>query len=300
MTRTKARMRRRKKKNGKDLLFNVILYLLMIGLVLVTLYPMWYVIVLSFSNSTDIAKYTGLVLWPEQFTLGAYKMVFEHPLIVNSFKNSVLVLLGSLPLSLVMTVLCGYFMACTGMMFKKLVVALILFTMFFSGGLIPGLLNVKDLGLYDTLLALIIPGCLSVYNAIICKTAMEAIPDSLKESAYIDGANDFQVLFKIVLPLVKPTLAVLALYYGVARWNDWFTASVYITESDLLPIQNIIRAVLLVNDVSLSSAGFDNFDQYSEGLKYAAIVVSTVPVLCIYPFLQKYFTKGVMIGAVKG
>ena len=300
MTRTKVRMRRRKKKNGKDLLFNVILYLLMIGLVLVTLYPMWYVIVLSFSNSTDIAKYTGLVLWPEQFTLGAYKMVFEHPLIVNSFKNSVLVLLGSLPLSLVMTVLCGYFMACTGMMFKKLVVALILFTMFFSGGLIPGLLNVKDLGLYDTLLALIIPGCLSVYNAIICKTAMEAIPDSLKESAYIDGANDFQVLFKIVLPLVKPTLAVLALYYGVARWNDWFTASVYITESDLLPIQNIIRAVLLVNDVSLSSAGFDNFDQYSEGLKYAAIVVSTVPVLCIYPFLQKYFTKGVMIGAVKG
>ncbi len=300
MTRTKVRMRRRKRKNGKDLLFNVILYLLMIGLVLVTLYPMWYVIVLSFSNSTDIAKYTGLVLWPEQFTLGAYKMVFEHPLIVNSFKNSVLVLLGSLPLSLVMTVLCGYFMACTGMMFKKLVVALILFTMFFSGGLIPGLLNVKDLGLYDTLLALIIPGCLSVYNAIICKTAMEAIPDSLKESAYIDGANDFQVLFKIVLPLVKPTLAVLALYYGVARWNDWFTASVYITESDLLPIQNIIRAVLLVNDVSLSSAGFDNFDQYSEGLKYAAIVVSTVPVLCIYPFLQKYFTKGVMIGAVKG
>ena len=300
MTRTKVRMRRRKRKNGKDLLFNVILYLLMIGLVLVTLYPMWYVIVLSFSNSTDIAKYTGLVLWPEQFTLGAYKMVFEHPLIVNSFKNSVLVLLGSLPLSLVMTVLCGYFMASTGMMFKKLVVALILFTMFFSGGLIPGLLTVQDLGLYDTLLALIIPGCLSVYNAIICKTAMEAIPDSLKESAYIDGANDFQVLFKIVLPLVKPTLAVLALYYGVARWNDWFTASVYITESDLLPIQNIIRAVLLVNDVSLSSAGFDNFDQYSEGLKYAAIVVSTVPVLCIYPFLQKYFTKGVMIGAVKG
>ncbi len=211
-----------------------------------------------------------------------------------------MVLFGTLPLSLVMTLLCGYFMSCTDMLFKKLAVGIIMFTMFFGGGLIPGFLNIKSLGLYNTMLALIIPGCLSVYNAIICKTAIEGIPDSLKESAYIDGANDFQVLFKVVIPLIKPTLAVLALYYGVARWNDWFTASVYIKDTDLMPIQNIIRSVLLQNDITLNSAGFDNFDQYSESLKYAAIVVSTVPILCIYPFLQKYFTKGVMIGAVKG
>ncbi|MBO5070964.1 MAG: carbohydrate ABC transporter permease [Roseburia sp.] len=290
----------RKRKLG-DWVFDIIIYVILIALVIVTLYPMWYVIVLSFSNSTDITKYTGIVLWPERFTLGAYQMVFEHPTLMASFKNTILVLLGSLPLSIILTVLCGYFMASKGMLWKKAVVGLIMFTMFFSGGLIPGFLNIKSLGLYNTLWALIIPGCISVYNSIICKTAIETIPESLSESAYIDGANDIQVIFKIILPLIKPTLAVLTLYYGVARWNDWFQASIYIKDTNLLPIQNIIRAVLLENDIALNSAGVgDNFNTYAETLKYAAIVISTVPILCIYPFLQKYFTKGVMIGAVKG
>ena len=176
-----------------------------------------------------------------------------------------------------------------------------MFTMLFSGVLIPGYLNIKDLGLYDSLWALILPGALSVYNAIICKTAMEVIPDSLSESAYIDGANDFQILFKIILPLIKPTLAVLALYYGVAKWNDWFQASIYIRSDELLPVQNVLRAVLLKNnETDRSALAGDNFSQYAETIKYAAIVISTAPIMCIYPFLQKYFTKGVMIGAVKG
>ena len=200
------------------------------------------------------------------------------------------------------TVLCGYFMASRGMLWKKVIVGMIMFTMFFNGGLIPGFLNIQSLGLYNTLWALIIPGCLSVYNSIICKTAIEGIPESLTESAYIDGANDFQVIFKIILPLIKPTVAVLTLYYGVARWNDWFQASIYIKDTNLLPVQNIIRAVLLENDIKLNSSGNfgDDYNQYADALKYSAIVVSTVPILCVYPFLQKYFTKGVMIGAVKG
>ena len=291
----------KKRKKMGEWIFDMVLYALLVGLVIVTLYPMWYILVLSFSNSTDISGYTGIILWPKHFSVGAYKLVFKHPQMVNSLKNTVQVLLYSLPLSIVMTLLCGYFMACKNMLWKKPVVGMIMFTMFFNGGIIPGFLNIKDLGLYDTIWALVLPSCLSVYNAIICKTAIEAIPESLQESAYIDGANDFQIIFKIVLPLIKPTLAVLVLYYGVARWNDWFTASIYIKDTNLLPIQNIIRSVLLENNVTLNSGGLGNeFDKYSAALQYAAIVVSTVPILCVYPFLQKYFTKGVMIGAVKG
>lgn len=280
-----------------DLVITVIL----LALVVVTLYPVWYVIVASFSNSTDIAKNPGFMLWPEQFEVQAYKLVFQHHLFRTGFMNSILILLGELPLSLLLTVLTGYFMSRTNMYWKKPIVGLFMFTMFFSGGLIPGYLNIKSLGLYDTLWALILPGALSIYNAIICKTAMEAIPDSLSESAYIDGANDFQILFKIILPLIKPTLAVLALYYGVAKWNDWFQASVYIRSDELLPIQNVLRSVLLQNsDNDRSALVGDNFNQYAETIKYAAIVISTAPIMCVYPFLQKYFTKGVMIGAVKG
>ena len=174
--------------------------------------------------------------------------------------------------------------------------------MFFSGGMIPAYLNVRDLGLYNTLWSLILPGAMSVYNAIICRTAIEAIPDSLEESAFIDGANDLVIVFRIVLPLIMPTIAVLLLYYGVGHWNAWFNASIYLKDNEKLPIQNVLRAVLIANSNILNSAAAENdqVNQFAESIKYAAIVLTTVPVLCIYPFLQKYFVKGVMIGAVKG
>lgn len=291
-----------KRKSKGDIILDAVIYLILILLVIVTLYPVWYVVVASFCDSTYIAKNPGFLLWPDSFNFEAYKMVFEHPLFQSGFKNSITILLLHLPLSLILTTLCGYYMATTNMYWKKPVVALIMFTMFFSGGLIPSYLNMKSLGLYNTIWALVFPGSLSVYNAIICKTAIEAIPESLRESAYIDGANDLQILWKIILPLIKPTLAVLALYYGVAKWNDWFQASVYIRDNALLPIQNILRAILLANDDGAAQNALrgDNFNQYAETIKYAAIVISTLPIMCVYPFLQKYFTKGVMVGAVKG
>jgi putative aldouronate transport system permease protein len=149
---------------------------------------------------------------------------------------------------------------------------------------------------------LILPGAISIYNSIICKTAIEAVPDSLAESAYIDGANDLVVLFRIVLPLIMPTIAVLLLYYGVAHWNSWFPASIYIQDNEMLPIQNVLRSVLIENSNILNAAASeeDRINEFAETIKYAAIVISTVPVLLIYPFVQKYFVKGVMIGAVKG
>lgn len=193
-------------------------------------------------------------------------------------------------------------MASKKMMFKPVIQFLILFTMFFSGGMIPSYLNIRSLGLYNSLFALILPGAVSVYNSIICKTEIEAIPDSLMESAYIDGANDLTILFRIVAPLIKPTMAVLLLYYGVGHWNSWFNASIYLQDNNKLPIQNIMRAILIANSNVLNSAAAENdqVNQFAEAIKYATIILTTVPVLCIYPFVQKYFVKGVMIGAVKG
>ncbi len=168
--------------------------------------------------------------------------------------------------------------------------------------MIPIYLNIRDLGLYNTLWALILPGSISVYNCIICRTAIQAVPDSLTESAYLDGANDLVIVFRITLPLIMPTIAVLLLYYGVGHWNAWFQASIYLADNDKLPIQNVMRSILIANSNVLNSAGSDNdmVNQFAESIKYSTIILTTVPVLCIYPFLQKYFVKGVMVGAVKG
>lgn len=287
-----------KKKSTEDYILDITIYLILIILTILCLYPIWYVLVASFTTSTELVKNPGFLLWPKEVILDAYRLVFKNPLIMNSFANSVKILIIALPINIVITVMCGYFMSCTGMMWKKPISYMIMFTMFFSGGLIPCYLNIRSLGLYNTIWALVLPSALSVFNAIICKTAIEAVPESLKESAYIDGANDFQIMFKIILPLIKPTLAVLLLYYGVGHWNSWFEASIYIKDNDKLPVQNILRSILLANQDKADSG--DTYDAYAETIKYAAIVISTVPVLCIYPFLQKYFAKGTMVGAVKG
>lgn len=288
-----------KKRKKKDIFFDLVVDGLLFMMAVICLYPVWYVLIASVTDSTELMKNTGFLLWPKEFALGAYRLVFQNQLLVNSFVNSIKILVIALPINIILTLMCGYFLACSGMMWKRPIAMMVLFTMYFSGGLIPQYLNIKSLGLYNTIWALVLPGALSVYNAIICKTAIEAIPDSLRESAYIDGANDFYIIFKIILPLIKPTLAVLLLYYGVAHWNSWFNASIYIKDNAKLPIQNILRSILLANQ-ELTMDGSDNYNSYAETIKYAAVVISTFPIMCIYPFLQKYFTKGAMIGAVKG
>lgn len=292
-------MRKRKKKSIEDIVLDIVIYTILIMLTIITFYPMWYVVVASFSPGHYIAEKGAMLLWPGEFTLDAYKLAFKHPLLVKGFFNSIIVELVALPINICLTVLCGYFMASSGMLWKKPLIAIIMFTMFFSGGLIPHYLNIRQLGLMNSLWALVLPGALSIYNANICKTAMEAIPYSLTESAYIDGASDIKILFKIILPLMKPTMAVLVLYYGVAHWNAWFNASIYIKDQVKLPVQNILRAILIQNVNMVDGMG-DNYNAYADTIQYAAIVIITVPILCVYPFLQKHFAKGVMIGAVKG
>lgn len=283
----------------EDILLDLFIYTVLIFILIVTFYPIWYVLAASFSTSTELVRNPGIFLWPKNFTAGAYSMVFKDPLIVSGFINTLKYLLLSLPINLTLTLMCGYFMASKGMKLKKPIVMMILFTMFFNGGLIPTYLNVRDLGLTDTIWSLVLPGAMTVYNAIICKTSIEAIPESLSESAFIDGANDAQILWKIIVPLIKPTLAVLVLYYGVAHWNAWFQASIYIKDDINMPLQNILRGLLLENQMAEATGG-DYFNEYTESIKYAAIVVSTAPILCVYPFLQKYFAKGALVGAVKG
>nr|WP_308626315.1 carbohydrate ABC transporter permease [uncultured Eisenbergiella sp.] len=299
----KSHSKRLKKRESRgDRVFSAVNAVILILLCIVTLYPIWYVLCASFTSNTYLISHPGMILWPHEFTLGAYKLALTHPLLLSGYKNILIVLCVSLPLNILLTLFTGYFMAAKKMMFKPAVQFLILFTMFFSGGMIPSYLNIRSLGLYNSLFALILPGAVSVYNSIICKTAIEALPDSLMESAYIDGANDLSILFRIVAPLIKPTMAVLLLYYGVGHWNSWFNASIYLQDNDKLPIQNIMRAILIANSNVLNSAAAENdqVNQFAESIKYSTIILTTVPVLCIYPFVQKYFVKGVMIGAVKG
>ena len=285
-----------------SVVFDIINAVIMLILAFVTLYPMYYVLCASFSNNVELLASPGVLWYPKGFNLGAYRLAFTHPLIGTGYRNILFILVVSLPLNIIMTLFCGYFLASKNVFFKKPVLVFIMFTMFFSGGMIPSYLNIRSLGLFNSLWALILPGAMSVYNSIICKTAIEAVPDSLLESAYIDGANDIFIIFRIVFPLIMPTIAVLLLYYGVGHWNSWFPASLYIQDNDKLPIQNVLRAVLIANSNILNSAATDSdkINQFAETIKYSAIVISTVPVLTIYPFLQKYFVKGVMIGAVKG
>ena len=194
-----------------DFILDVIINLILILAFIITIYPVWYVIVASFATAREVSLSGGLMLWPKEFIVGGYQKVFQDPFLISGFINSVKVLIVSLPINLILTLFCGYFMASTNMMLKKFIVYMLMFTMYFNGGLIPNYLNIQSLKLMDSFWVLVLPGAVSVYNAIICKTAIEGIPSSLQESAYIDGANDLQVIWKIFVPLLKPTLAVLTM-----------------------------------------------------------------------------------------
>jgi len=285
-----------------DYLFDGINTLFMIALMFVTVYPMYYVLIASVTNNINLLATPGFLWYPKGFTLGSFKLAFTHPLIVSGFKNILFIMFWGLILNISLTLFTGFFLASRNVYFKKPILFIILFTMFFNAGMIPNFLNIRSLGLYNNLWALILPGAVSVYNSIICRTGISAVPESLLESAKIDGANDLTVLFRIITPLIKPTLVVLILYYGIGHWNSWFNASIYLRDLKKLPIQNILRSILIANSDILNAAATekDQINQFAESIKYAAIVITTVPILFIYPFLQRYFVKGVMIGAVKG
>lgn len=282
-------------------IFDIFNILFMLAIAFIMFYPMWYVVVASFSTSTDLMSYSGLLLTPAgDFTTRAYSFVLKNPAIPRSYLITIFVVVVGTSLNILMTSLAAYYVTRKNQFLSKYVMLMIMFTMFFSGGMIPDYLNVRSLGLYNSLWALIVPGSISVFNCIILKTSFEALPASLDESARLDGANDFTILFNIFIPLSKSVIAVLVLYYGVAHWNSWFSAMLYIQDRNKFPLQMILREILITNDTSSMANTMSDVTLIAETIKYALIIVTTAPILLLYPFLQKYFTKGVLVGAVKG
>lgn len=279
--------------------FRVCNYIILTLVALVCLYPMWYVAVASVSDSNRLMAHSGPLLKPLGFSFASYAKVFANPMIVKGYANTLFILIVGVFLDLIMTSLGAYFLSRKGVMFKKPIMMLIMFTMFFGGGMIPFYLTLRDLHLTNTRWGLIIPFLISTYNMIILRTSFESIPVSLTEAAQIDGAGHFTVLFKIILPLSKSILAVMVLYYGVGIWNAWFWASAILRDRELYPLQVVLREILISNDTQAMGSGGGDAEAIAMSIKYATIMVATVPILFVYPFLQKYFTAGVMIGAVK-
>lgn len=281
-------------------IFNVIF---MLCVAFVTIYPLWYVLCASFSNGNRLMADNSALFWPLEFCLDAYIGVFKNKFILGGFTNTFLILVGGLLISMVLTILAAYGLSRKGVYWNKLIMKLVTITMFFSGGLIPLYLLVsRTLHLHDSLFALILPNAINTFNLIIMRTAFSQIPVSLEESARLDGASHFQIMISIVVPLSMPTIAVILLYYAVDRWNAWFYASIFLKDRAKYPLQLILREILINNDTSSMSADASANDQLSLGetIKYAVVVISMVPILVVYPFLQRYFVKGVMVGAVKG
>jgi putative aldouronate transport system permease protein len=249
-------------------------------------------------------RHRGLLFKPlGEVTFSAYTMViFNNPNILSGYRNTLFYVAFGTFVNLVMTIFGAYALSRKKVKLGQPIMFAITFTMLFSGGLIPLFLLIRDLGWINSQLAVIIPTAINVYNLIILRTNFQALPDSLEESAKMDGANDFVILFRIALPLSKAAIAVMVLYYGVAHWNSWFPAMVYLRKRELYPLQLILREILITNNIDNMITGADAGDRAPIGvaIQYATIIVSTLPILAIYPFLQKYFVKGVMIGAIKG
>ncbi|MCV4230846.1 carbohydrate ABC transporter permease [Virgibacillus sp. LDC1] len=283
-------------------LFDVFNYVLLTVITLCTLYPLIYVLFASLSDPTRYMQHSGILWKPLDMTFNAYRLVFDNPMIIQGYLNTFLIVSGGLVLNITLTAFGAYALSRKGLRYRKQLMLFIVFTMFFSGGLIPLYFTVKGLELTNTLWSLIIPQAISAFNLIIMRTAFEAVPDSLEESAKIDGANEFVILFRIMMPLCMPVIAVMLLYYGVSHWNSWFQAMIYLQDRSLYPLQLVLRELLLLNDASSMASGASGGEVavIGETLKHATIIVATVPILLVYPFLQKYFVKGALIGAIKG
>lgn len=284
--------------------FDIINMILLSLMMIVCLYPFLYVVFASFSEPWELVKHKGILFRPLGLSFSGYKAVFTNRSILTGYMTTLFNLIVGTMLNISLTLLAAYAVSRKHFMLKKPIVIMIVFTMFFNSGIIPRFLVVKSLGLYDSRLSMILPTAINVFNLVIMRTAIEALPESLEEAAVLEGANDFDILFKIVVPLIKSTIAVMVLYYGVAHWNQWYQALMYVQSRDKYPLQLVLREILIGNSTeSMAAGGVDSSGESAvigEVIKYATIVVSTVPILVIYPLLQKHFVKGVMVGAVKG
>ena len=290
------------KKRRRFSLFSTLNYAFFVLISLVMLFPLWNVIVISL---TDYREYVmnPLMLFPKQISWEAYNYIFSNNELLLALRVSVLTTLSGTAISMAVSVACAYALSKRHMPGRNLFLTLILFTMFFNGGIIPNFLLIKDLGMYETFWALILPNAINTWYLIIMKNYFANLPEALEESARIDGANDLIILFRIVLPISMPIIATFLLFYGVDRWNEWWSAMMYINDTKKYPLQLMLRNLIVMNFSSASMATSYAQDNASfvakENIKMATAVVAVVPIAVVYPFLQKYFAKGVMVGAIK-
>ena len=303
------RRKTRIKETGKDRVFNAINLIFWIIVLFIVLYPLWLIIISSVSDP-DAVRRAEVLIWPVDFSLMGYEAVFQHSELWNSYLNSIFYPLVGSAMSVIITLAAAYTLS-RKFAGRKVVSLVITFTMFFSGGLIPIFINIKDLGLYDTRAVMILMNLVSVWNLMVARTYIQTtIPEELYEAAVMDGAGHFTYFFKCVLPLSGTIVAVLSVYYGVARWNDYFTGLVMLRSRNLFPLQLILKEILASLTTGNSDTFFASYGDNLAGLqeamrtaevaKYCCIVVATVPAVLLYVFMQKYFVKGVMIGSLKG
>lgn len=289
-------------KSFGEKVFDVLNTVLMLLLIISTLYPFMFVAFASFSDPAAMGAHRGLLLYPLGFQTEAYKLVMENRDIWTGYANTLFYVLVGTALNVVLTAMLAYTLSKRGLMLNKFIMFLIVFTMYFGGGMIPTYLMINDIGLMGSRWAVIVPGLVSVMNVIIMRTNFMAIPDSLEEAARLDGASELNILFKIVIPLSMPVIAVMILFYGVGRWNAWFDAMLYLRDRSKFPLQLILREILVfssTDNMTYTLGTGKGGQDMSEIIKYCTTMVATVPILCVYPFLQRYFVKGVMIGAIK-
>lgn len=288
-------------------ILDIVIYVSLILLMIITLYPIIYIFSVSVSSTT--AYESGRVVFlPVEFNLEAYKVILKAGTIPRSFVNSVIYTLLYTVVSLFMTTTMAYPLSRSKdrVAFKGFFSKLVIFTMFFNAGIIPNYLVVKGLGLMDSMWALILPSAISTYNLVVMRSFFEGIPDDLEEAAFIDGANEITIFWKIMLPLSKAALATVGLFYGVYMWNSWFNAMLYLQSDTKFPLQLIIRQIIMQNQMAAELAAMGDTSMLTEqttnsvSLKYATLFLSILPMLAVYPFIQKYFVKGVMVGSVKG
>ncbi len=292
--------------SNADRVFDAINVCIMILILIVIIYPLWFIVIASFSDSQQVML-GKVLIWPKGFHLTAYQKVFSDNRIMTGYRNTIFYTVAGTLLNVIFTMSLAYPLSRRDFVGRNLIMGIMSVTMFFSGGLIPTYLVYKQIKIVNTVWVMLLPGLVSVYNCILMRTFIQGLPYELQEAAMIDGCGNMGLLFKITLPLCKPIIAVMVIYYGVAHWNSYFNALVYISKKQLKPMALVLREILITNTTTASemeSAGGAESEaemrRIAEAIKYSVIIVSTFPMLCLYPFAQKYFAKGVMLGAIKG
>ena len=291
------------KRTTGEKIFAVFNTLGMMALIVIFIAPIWHVLAGSISDPWLLNAHRGLITWPlGEATLGGYRLVLGNHAIVTAYMNTIIYVVAATALGTGLTILAAYALSRKDLYFRSPIALMITFTMIFSGGLIPTFMVIRDLGLLDTRWALIIPNALSVFLILIMRTSFAAIPESLSEAALMDGAGHLRILVQIVLPVSKAIIAVIVLFYGVQHWNSWFTASIYLRDRSLFPLALLIREIVIMNQDIALQAGQEaaDIEMYRFLIQYSTIMIAIIPMMMVYPFLQKYFVKGVMIGSIKG